>query len=188
MPEPEKPAKEQRPKQQQQEEPQPQKVRLFSYKGLIILVVALLVEALIAGVLMSTVVRGESKGPTQQKVESFPRVTKTNVTLEGPTFPVQVSPDNYRTVQVRNIVVELNSELDETSINNLKDNLTDLNYEIKDALKNIIISEGYQSILLPKDQQRLQNKLRQEIIRLLGGNVSEKEIKAVFLDGAQIGD
>ena len=54
--------------------------------------------------------------------------------------------------------------------------------------QNIVISDGYRNILLPRDRQRLQSKLRQEIMRLMGGNVTEKEIKAVIFDTFQIGD
>jgi flagellar basal body-associated protein FliL len=137
---------------------------------------------------MNTVARGEKKEAIRSRTEQLSRQPRAHVTLDGPTFAVQMTADTFRTVTVRTIVVELNADLDETSLKNLEENLRDLNYEIKDALQNIIISEGYQSILLPKDRQRLQNKLKQEIIRLLGANVGEKEIKAVLFDSFQIGD
>jgi flagellar basal body-associated protein FliL len=184
MPEPEKLVKD----RARQEEPQLAKKTLFSSKGLIILIAALALEAIAAGVLMSTVARGQSNKDDQQKVEPFPLQLKRHVTLDGPTFAVQETDNTFHTVQIRTIVVELDSQLDTASLDNLEANLKDLNYEIKDALQNIVISDGYRNILLPRDRQRLQSKLRQEIIRLMGGNVTEKEIKAVIFDTFQIGD
>jgi len=186
MPEPEKTMKDQRATQR--EELPPMRPPMFSHKGLMVLVAALVLEALAAGLLMNTMVRGENRPAAQPQATQFARQPRAHVALDGPTFSVQTTADTFRTLTVRTIVVELNADLDQTSLKNLEENLRDLNYEIKDALQSIIISEGYQSIMDPKDRQRLQNKLRQEIIRLLGGNVGEKEIKAVLFDTYQILD
>jgi flagellar basal body-associated protein FliL len=182
MPEPEKPTKE----RAKAEEP-PQRARMFSGKGLIILIGALVLEAVAGGILISTMAHGQTK-PAQKAVESkFPRKPREYVPLDGPNFQVQEAPGAFRTVVISKIQVEVDAGLDEKSLQNLKDNITSLGFEIKDALKSIIIADGYQKLLTTTGTQQLQNKLRKEIIRLLGDGVTENDVKAVIFDGIQFG-
>lgn len=192
MPEPDKQTKE-RPKQmqpqaqQKQQEEQSPKKPMFSAKGLIVLVAALFLEAIACVVLMVNMAHG-SNGAEIKKADTAPKVARAErkyVSLTGPLFTVQEAPGDYRVVQVAGIEVEIDASLDKDSQKNLEDNLKDLNNPIKEALQSIIVAEGHAKLVDPVGKQKIQNRLRQQIIQLLG--VSEKEIKSVYLDSCQIG-
>ncbi len=181
MAEPEKPARE-----HDKDEESTGKSPLFSRKSLMILVMALFVEAVVAAFLARAV------GGSQQKEETDTPANKTRISLvkkeyvdlDGPTFSIQVAPNVYQTVQIRWIHVEVDPDLDEEDLENLKTSIENLGYEIKQSLQEIVEYEGHENLLVPQKCQRLQNKLRQEIIRMLG--VTDKEVKAVIYDTVQI--
>lgn len=174
-------------KERAREEAPPKKNPTFSHKGLAILIVALLMEAVIAAFLARAV------GGTPPKQEDLPQQNKTRMPLikkvyvddlEGPTFSVPIAPNVYQAVQIRWIRIEIDPDLDEENTNNLKQSIKNLSYEIRQALQDIVLAEGHENLTVPQKRQRLQNKLRQEIIRMVG--VTEKEIRGVIYETVQI--
>ncbi len=182
MPEPEKPGRD-----RAGDEESGRKSPMFSHKGLVILVVALLMEAVVAAFLARAVggtPPGDDEDIAAPRKEQILLIKKEYVDLDGPTFSVRVAPNTYQTVRVRYVRIEIDPDLDEKNFNNLKQSIENLGYEIKQSLQEIIEYEGHDNLLVPQKRQRLQNKLRQEIIRMLG--VSDKEVKAVIYDDVQV--
>jgi len=159
---------------------------MFSKKGLVILIVALLLEAVTAAFLSRMVSGGSSQEedlPDRER-QRIKVIEKKYIDLEGPTFSVAVAPNVYQTIRVSKIHVEVDPELEAEDLENLTTSIENLGYEIKQSLQEIIECEGHENLLVPRKRQRLQNKLRQEIARMLG--LTDKEIRAVIYDTVQI--
>jgi hypothetical protein len=101
--------------------------------------------------------------------------------IEGPSFGVQKSPGYYETVQISQIFIELDPALEPAKRNLIVINITSSRFDIKEALQNIILKVGYQNLFIDEKRSLIENRLRQEVVRILGGSAADKDIKDVIL-------
>jgi len=121
------------------------------------------------------IVQPQPPAPQQGPKEKY-------VLIEGPIFAVQKSPGIYDTVQIKQVFVQLNPDLEPTRMQALMTNIMQSRVEIKEALQQIVLTVGYQYLFNDEKRAMMEGRLRQEIIRILKGNFSDKDVKGVVLD------
>ena len=103
------------------------------------------------------------------------------VLIQGPAFQVQISPNNYDAVTISQVFIELDTTMDAGKFSTIRNNIMAKRVEIKEALQQIVLKAGYQSLFIDAKRAMIEGQLRQEIIRILGAYVKDSDIKGVTL-------
>lgn len=101
------------------------------------------------------------------------------LSIDGPTFAVQDSPGVYRTVEIKSLYVEFDPNMPPQRMNTLAVYIQTKRNLIKDATQRAIVNMGYKG--LPDEDRRggMEGMVRGEILRILNGLATEKDILGV---------
>jgi len=108
------------------------------------------------------------------------------VPLDGPIFSVQKSPGVYETVRIGQIFIQTDSAMDPVRAEALRANIIQSRVDIREACRQIVTSVGYQYLFNDEKRATMEGRLRQEIIRILKGKFTDKEVKGVVLGGYSV--
>ena len=151
---------------------------MFSKKGMIVLLVALVIEGLVASLLfgaMGTGAAGEGEDGNDARVKPLNIV---KVEIAGPSVSVSDGLGDSRGFNVKTIRIYIDSELSENDQEILKKNIEIRESEIRSKLASFIrqqsIGDLVNQIMI---HEMLADKLKPEIIKLL--DVTDREIKEV---------
>ncbi len=152
---------------------------MFSKKGMIVLLVALVIEGLVASLLfgaMGTGAAGEGEDGNDDARVKLLNIVK--VEIAGPSVSVSDGLGDSRGFNVKTIRIYIDSELSENDQEILKKNIEIRESEIRSKLASFIrqqsIGDLTNQIMI---HEMLADKLKPEIIKLL--DVTDREIKEV---------
>ena len=158
-----------------------EKQAMFSKKGMMIMVVALLVEGVIAAVLASAMSKGTAGEATPERVIGLTRIDREYIEIDGPMVPVPRGVGGHATCRVKKIYIVIDPNLSGEDREILEHNINKMRIKIRQRLTDYLKQEGYERLMQGSNtRQVIQNRLREDIIRLLG--VSDREIREVELD------
>jgi hypothetical protein len=101
------------------------------------------------------------------------------VLIEGPLFSIQKSPGIYETVRIKEIFIDLNPTMDANRMVALRANIIQAQVDIKEACRQVVTAVGYQYLFNDEKRAIMEGRLRQEIIRILKGNFTDKDVTGV---------
>lgn len=110
------------------------------------------------------------------------------VLIPGPAFQIQISPNNYDSITISQVFIELDTAMEPNKLSNIKNNIIAKRVEIKAALQQIVLEAGYQNLFIGEKRAIMEGRLRQEIIRILGTYVKDSDIKGVTLQKYSLSD
>ena len=158
-----------------------EKQSMFSKKGLMIMVVALLVEGVIAAALSSAMSKGSVSEAAPERTIGLTRINRDYIEIDGPVVAVPKGVGGHATCSVRKIHIVIDSSLSPEDREILEYNIDKMKILIKQRLTDYLKQEGYERLMPGGNiRQVIQNRLREDIIRLLG--VSDREIREVVMD------
>jgi len=157
------------------------KEAMFSKKGLMIMLVALLVEGVVAAALFSAMSKGTAGEAEQERKIGLTRINREYIEIDGPVVPVRKGVGGHATCSVKTIHIVIDPSLSAEDREILEYNIDKMKILIKQRLTDYLKQEGYERLMQGSNtRQVMQNRLREDIIRLLG--VTEREIRDVELD------
>ena len=149
--------------------------------GLMIMLVALLVEGVIAAAIFSAMSKSTAGEVEPERTIGLTRINRDYIEIDGPVVPVRKGVGGHAICKVSTIYIVIDPSLSAEDREILEYNIDKMKILIKQRLSDYLKQEGYERIMQGSNtRQVIQNRLREDIIRLLG--VTEREIREVELD------
>ena len=154
---------------------------MFSKTGLIILLMALLVEGVIATVMSGSLSKGsDASEPVKKREIGISRLERDYIRIDGPTVAVPRGVGGHEMCRISQIHIVVDSELSEKDRETLENNIINMENKIKQSLAGYLKQQGYENLMLVNTMRLIEKKLRDDLLRLAG--VTEREIREVELD------
>jgi len=158
-----------------------EKQAMFSKKGMMIMLVALLVEGVVAAAIFSAMSKGTAGEVEPERKIGLTRINRDYIEIDGPVVAVPKGVGGHATCSVKKIHIVVDSSLSPEDREILEYNIDKMKILIKQRLTDYLKQEGYERLMPGGNiRQVIQNRLREDIIRLLG--VSDREIREVVMD------